>query len=107
MAFTVSAVPLFSAVDYRIGHSSPFPRFRMSKQRSSDSSRDIDRLDNDQPESRPPLLMTRLTPVIVPPVPTPETRISTRPSVSFEISSAVVDGQLLRREQPNVDRSSR
>ena len=35
-------------------------------------------------------LMTSLTPVMVPPVPTPETRISTLPSVSFQISSAVV-----------------
>ena len=35
-------------------------------------------------------LMTSLTPVMVPPVPTPETRMSTLPSVSFQISSAVV-----------------
>ena len=35
-------------------------------------------------------LITSLTPVIVPPVPTPETRISTLPSVSAQISSAVV-----------------
>ena len=35
-------------------------------------------------------LMTSLTPVIVPPVPTPETRMSTLPSVSRQISSAVV-----------------
>ena len=35
-------------------------------------------------------LMTSLTPVIVPPVPTAETRMSTLPSVSFQISSAVV-----------------
>ena len=36
------------------------------------------------------VLMTSLTPVMVPPVPTPETRMSTLPSVSFQISSAVV-----------------
>ncbi|MBT9162661.1 MAG: hypothetical protein DDT27_01220 [Dehalococcoidia bacterium] len=35
-------------------------------------------------------LITPATPVIVPPVPTPETRISTLPSVSLQISSAVV-----------------
>ena len=35
-------------------------------------------------------LMTSPTPVIVPPVPTPETRMSTLPSVSRQISSAVV-----------------
>src|SRR2546421_579156 len=35
-------------------------------------------------------LMTSVTPVIVPPVPTPATRISTLPSVSRQISSAVV-----------------
>ena len=35
-------------------------------------------------------LTTSATPVIVPPVPTPETNISTLPSVSFQISSAVV-----------------
>src|SRR2546423_9890046 len=42
-------------------------------------------------------LMTSLTPVMVPPVPTPETRISTLPSVSFQISSAVG-----RRGNPGV-----
>src|ERR1035438_5294619 len=35
-------------------------------------------------------LITSLTPVIVPPVPTAETRMSALPSVSFQISSAVV-----------------
>ena len=35
-------------------------------------------------------LSTWLTPVIVPPVPTPAIRMSTLPSVSFQISSAVV-----------------
>ena len=35
-------------------------------------------------------LMTSETPVIVPPVPTPATRMSTLPSVSCQISSAVV-----------------
>ena len=35
-------------------------------------------------------LSTSPTPVIVPPVPTPENTISTPPSVSFQISSAVV-----------------
>ena len=35
-------------------------------------------------------LRTCPTPVIVPPVPTPETRMSTVPSVSSQISSAVV-----------------
>ena len=35
-------------------------------------------------------LITSLTPVRVPPVPTPEIRISALPSVSFQISSAVV-----------------
>ena len=35
-------------------------------------------------------LMTSPTPVMVPPVPTPETRMSTLPSVSRQISSAVV-----------------
>jgi hypothetical protein len=35
-------------------------------------------------------LMTSLTPVMVPPVPTAETRMSAMPSVSFQISSAVV-----------------
>ena len=35
-------------------------------------------------------LITSLVPVMVPPVPTPETRISTLPSVSRQISSAVV-----------------
>ena len=35
-------------------------------------------------------LSTWPTPVIVPPVPTPETKMSTAPSVSFQISSAVV-----------------
>ena len=32
----------------------------------------------------------RETPVIVPPVPTPQTRMSTAPSVSFQISGPVV-----------------
>ena len=35
-------------------------------------------------------LITSLTPVMVPPVPTAETRMSALPSVSFQISSAVV-----------------
>ena len=35
-------------------------------------------------------MITSATPVIVPPVPTPATRMSTLPSVSFQISSAVV-----------------
>ena len=35
-------------------------------------------------------LSTSATPVIVPPVPTPATRMSTSPSVSRQISSAVV-----------------
>ncbi len=35
-------------------------------------------------------LMYWQMPVIVPPVPTPETRMSTRPSVSFQISGPVV-----------------
>ena len=35
-------------------------------------------------------MMTSETPVIVPPVPTPEIRISTPPLVSRQISSAVV-----------------
>ena len=35
-------------------------------------------------------LSTWPTPVMVPPVPTPETTMSTAPSVSFQISSAVV-----------------
>jgi hypothetical protein len=35
-------------------------------------------------------LMTSATPVMVPPVPTPATRMSTLPSVSCQISSAVV-----------------
>ncbi len=35
-------------------------------------------------------LMTSPTPVIVPPVPMPEMTMSTLPSVSFQISSAVV-----------------
>jgi hypothetical protein len=35
-------------------------------------------------------LITSATPVIVPPVPTAETRMSILPSVSFQISSAVV-----------------
>jgi hypothetical protein len=35
-------------------------------------------------------LITWPTPVMVPPVPMPETKMSTLPSVSFQISSAVV-----------------
>ena len=36
------------------------------------------------------ILMYRLTPVIVPPVPTPATKTSTAPSVSSQISGPVV-----------------
>jgi hypothetical protein len=41
-------------------------------------------------DSRLALLSTSPTPVIVPPVPTPPTKMSTLPSVSRQISSAVV-----------------
>ena len=49
------------------------------------------RLDGDRLEADGlRCLITSPTPVIVPPVPTPATRMSTWPSVSFQISSAVV-----------------
>ena len=48
------------------------------------------RLDGDDPQSRRRGFSTWAQPVMVPPVPTPATRTSSRPPVSRQISSAVV-----------------